>query len=665
MGAALAQGICCQDGTLEAATRAASRFATIDADEDSEVGGSVPSRSSNRRYTQDSEFGDGHLWDEVMREFWPAVRGFLENYVLRGIVEPALKKLIWGRMRLERCSLGEVPPRILGAKAFRRSEERGEEEHTVEVALNMDWPGDQVDIALLIDTGLKAMITRLSLRGTFCLELRHFQPEAPLIAGMTLYFMNRPEVDMTFGSEVAGFPALEGRIAAVESVIEQQLANFLVVPARIAVHLSPSISYYELRFPLPQGILEVELRRVARIPSEGKASMVQSLPLLGNSVFVEFRLGADEWASPQIKVDGGGTARCLERCALFVDEMHGQTLVCDLRQQMPLQRRALLLGQARISPENLVERTLDGRLEFPLDTGDGGRRGSETPLLELKGTFRPFLMGSGHEEAKELHPLHSGVRGVLVVILDSVRNLSRQLAGHHVFVSAQVGEARRETWEVPAQQLTLEDVAEGRPEQLEYLISKDKAGPGLTPENAAWVLGLQPDRVAACAGGRVDASFGQELRLQVKDPFSERLELQLRRGGKRPGPVARYLLPLRELISRPGWTLPLEGRNFTSVEAEFQARAPDLLAKIQLLGLEGTSPMARRSHRLATSAQLRAAELRARPSLFQSFQRGVVQKSRGIMQKSMRMGSQLGNQVLGGFAPLVEASSSSDEEPAR
>merc|ERR1711879_148224 len=117
-----------------------------------------------------------------------------------------------------------------------------------------------------------------------------------------------------------------------------------------------------------------------------------------------------------------------------------------------------------------------------------------------------------------------GVRGVLVIVVDNVHNISKELANHHVFLAAHMGDykevyASKETWQLPAKPAEVEEVSPSAPEQLTFLLSKQRGAPGLSPKDAAWVLGLESDKVEAFANGSLEACFGQELRLQVKDPI--------------------------------------------------------------------------------------------------------------------------------------------------
>lgn len=512
-----------------------------------------------RRYTQADTFGDGTAFNEVMREFWPCLRGFIEEYVLLGIVEPALKKLVWSGMRFETCSLGDLPPTILGAKAFRSHQEDGGDS-SVELAMNVDFPGCGVDVTVLVARGLRTSMKEMRIRGTFCFTMRRFMRDLPLMAGMTLYFMNPPEVSISFSGVMQ---ALEGRIVSVQSIIERQLANALVVPNRLALHLaSPpnGLSYYDLRHPPPHGMLDVSLR-CARVFSEGL------WPSLVSEYRTRLRLGAEEWCSPLGVPLGDGNVEWRDTTHSFiVDKLHGQSLMVNLfREETTLFGRvSRRLGTARISVKGIADAT---RLKRPywqleVDPQDTVDVSGPCPLLRLTGMYRPLFSGSGLDEARRIETLADGTQGVLLLIIEDVRNLDSSCDGAHVQVCTWIGDDIKESWRVLAHQMTPEDVPEKTRDKMNYLLSSGHGQPALSTGDVAWLLNMQESQVSAIQRKSIKASFCQALRLRVQDPFSESLTVELRRGHRRVRPIARYTLPIRDLLRQGRWTMPLEERPF-------------------------------------------------------------------------------------------------------
>eukprot|EP00928_Gymnodinium_smaydae_P021898 TRINITY_DN18578_c0_g2_i1.p1 TRINITY_DN18578_c0_g2~~TRINITY_DN18578_c0_g2_i1.p1 ORF type:complete len:769 (-),score=126.22 TRINITY_DN18578_c0_g2_i1:93-2399(-) len=539
-----------------------------------------------RRYTDASAFGEGDVFDDIAAEFWPALRGFIEDHVLLGIVEPSLKKLIWSRTRFTRCSLGKRPPRVWGSKSHRIEKSH---ERTVELAMDVDFGGEDVDIEVLVDHGLKATISKVSIRGTFCIEMRNFLRELPLLTGMTLYFMNPPDVSITFGGLLG---PVETRIMSVSKIIEKQLAANLVVPNRLTLHLAPhALSYDEVRYPPPKGILDVQLHGAARLrmPTGGWTSTKQLAQ-------VELRLGAEQIHSPPRLVDKSGTASWQMSWSSFVDYPHGQTLMVEVRPvaSRMFQARDATLGHAKMSVAQVSAATAHGQTDWPLDECEGPEA-----TLGLSGVYRPLVSGSSLSEGRGLEPLADGTRGVVMVVLDSVRDLGAALDGHHVECLVSVGEHHVETRRVLSHRLTPADMGPKMEDKLRLLLGGNPGSSGAafglsgegaqySPEAVAWLLGMDRDptaKIAAIARQSVEAEFKQPLRLRVQDPMKDSLVIELQRGRSRKVTVARFTLRLQDLLTQKNWTLPMTERAFTTIPEELHNRPfpPKFVARVQFL----------------------------------------------------------------------------------
>lgn len=547
-----------------------------------------------RRYTSVESFGDGCAFDDVLREFWPALRGFIEDFVLLGIVEPALKKHVWSRMRFERCSLGDEPPSILGAKAHRSDET--DPERTVELAFNLDFSGEGVDVSLLIDRGLRAIVTKMSIKGTFCLELRNFLPEVPLISGICLYFMNPPEVHIDFAGVLQ---ALEGRMIHVTKIIEKQLAAQLVVPNRLTLHFSQSMTYFELRYPPPDGILEMHLQGASNV-------LVPSnyWDLTKVEVYVELQLGAETWTSHTCSCDENGSIVFDEPCSFLVDARHGQSLTVELYKVVPgvIASSAVLVGSTKLSVANIANATRVRKTTWPLnmqsETFSDGDSAGEEPCIGLCGVFRPLYSSNSAEDARHPLGLADGVCGILLVVIESVRDLPPHLEGNHIEIHITVGSCKKQTWRVLARGMTQQDAGSQKvQERLHFLLTgghggvRSPSGAPLSPGDAAWVLGLDQDKIAAIHRGSVQARFGQSLRLKVQDMHHQNLTIEILKGSRHQSVVARSVLPLHCLLEQPQWTLPLQERPFDELlelehhglGTEAQMAHPKFFASMQLM----------------------------------------------------------------------------------
>eukprot|EP00929_Paragymnodinium_shiwhaense_P039555 TRINITY_DN20769_c0_g1_i3.p1 TRINITY_DN20769_c0_g1~~TRINITY_DN20769_c0_g1_i3.p1 ORF type:complete len:449 (-),score=119.01 TRINITY_DN20769_c0_g1_i3:863-2092(-) len=339
-----------------------------------------------RRYTMDGAFGDSSCFNDVMQEFWPALRGFLEKRILIGIVEPALQRHVWSHMRFEKCSLGDAPPEITGAKAHRISEEN--DERTVELALNTVFKGDQVDVILKVGKGIRASVTCMRISGTFCMQLKNFLPREPLISGLTVYFMNAPEVSITFGGMLGQVPTR----VSLQKLIEKQIANCLVMPNRIALKLSEELDFYDLRHPIPAGVLEVTLQKVTKLAVSNRwlrGSLAQE------AIHVRMKLAAEEWSSEALTVASEEVSWSDDagRCTFFVDESHGQSLIVEVT-RTGLGGSVIWQGQLRMSVANLANATKAEQTDWPVVVTPADEEDEpETIYLTLRGSLNPLKQG--------------------------------------------------------------------------------------------------------------------------------------------------------------------------------------------------------------------------------------------------------------------------------
>ena len=87
----------------------------------------------------------------------------------------------------------------------------------------------------------------------------------------------------------------------------------------------------------------------------------------------------------------------------------------------------------------------------------------------------------------------------------------------------------------------------------------------------------------AVAKGAVAADFRQPLRLRVRDHTKD-VVIELRTSGRRPRPLARFIIRMAELLTAEDWTFPLTERPFTEVLDNRMANTmPKFLARIQFL----------------------------------------------------------------------------------
>ncbi|CAK0826072.1 unnamed protein product [Prorocentrum cordatum] len=317
-----------------------------------------------------------------------------KDRLFKGTIQGALQRRVLSSAAFERCSLGGSPPRVRGLKAFRDESILGCKD-SVELAMDMDFEGSEVDISLRLTPGLSVGVSRFSMRGTFCVVLRNFVPSAPLISGFAFFFMNRPKISVAWSGVLHALPV---RLDAVQEIIETQFAAHIVLPNRIAVPLVSSLPYYALMYPPPDGVLEVEVGEALHV---GGSEVALSSNVLGKllaggadrvrTVYGEFKVGTQDWTLERREL-GCERVSWGQAHAFVVDKVHGQRLLFELwgtGGKAHQQRR--LLATLELSAASLVNssRRAIHMQEWPLAVAAGVSL--DNPSLTMKATFRCFV----------------------------------------------------------------------------------------------------------------------------------------------------------------------------------------------------------------------------------------------------------------------------------
>lgn len=465
----------------------------------------------------------------------------------------------------------------------------GECERTVELALDFKLEASEIDVLLHLGPCLNLRVTRVHVSGTICLELRDFLCELPLLSGMGLYFMNPPEVSISFAGLGGVARVLEEQLTFAQQIIEKQLANQLVVPNRMAVHIASSVSYYSLRHPRPDGLLDLHIAGVTGLQTLGQAATGMGCCKRQETwnLRLDLRLGAQTWSTANATSDNSFAANWDTSCSFFVDKQHGQSMTVELVSVSNLLGISdAELGFAKMSVAQLTHEdgNEDSAWEIEKKQGISVVEIGGKPSINLNATFHPLYRGSTLEEARNMCKLRDGTCGVLVVILDCVRDLDLTSDGSYAECVFKLGSIEMQTWRVVAKQMTPDDVG-GAADKLKFLLSKDH-----TAGDAAWMLGLQERDVSAIQRGSIAATFRQELRLRLHDPFSGTLTIELRVGPRSPYPIAKHRILLSDLLHRERWQLPMAERRFGEVlkPGNFFAGGsvglPSFVLSLQILG---------------------------------------------------------------------------------
>ncbi|CAK9035332.1 unnamed protein product [Durusdinium trenchii] len=147
--------------------------------------------------------------------------------------------------------------------------------------------------ALKVPIGVK----RLSISGQLNVLFHPVSSKPPFFAGVTVFFVDPPELDMDF-TGAADFVDLPVLRQVVRSTILDAVRGLAVLPARIAVDLNPDddTDQADLSYPPPKGVLRVLVK-------SAKGLRAADLKLSGASSdpYVMIEVGQQQWRSSVIE----------------------------------------------------------------------------------------------------------------------------------------------------------------------------------------------------------------------------------------------------------------------------------------------------------------------------------------------------------------------------
>ncbi|KAM9803278.1 extended synaptotagmin-3 [Syngnathus typhle] len=192
--------------------------------------------------------------NKVVEQAWPFFGMFMEKLLRENIQaaiqqsNPELKTFTFTKIHF-----GHIPLRIVGIKAY--TDEVDHREVVLDMTIN--YEGD-VDIDAELKSAITVGVKGLKLRGMIRVILEPLIEEAPLVGGVTFFFIQRPtlEINWTGMTNILDSP---GFSSLSEGTIMDSIASLMVLPNRMCFPLIDQVKVDQMRFPLPRGVVRVHL----------------------------------------------------------------------------------------------------------------------------------------------------------------------------------------------------------------------------------------------------------------------------------------------------------------------------------------------------------------------------------------------------------------------
>ncbi|XP_066537467.1 extended synaptotagmin-2 [Hoplias malabaricus] len=204
--------------------------------------------------------------NKTVKQMWPYVCQFVEK-LLRETIEPTVKGTHshLSTFTFTKIELGDKPLRVNGVKVYTENVDKRQ----IIMDLQISFVANteiEVDIKRYY---CKAGIKSVQLHGVLRVVLEPLMGEIPLVGAFSLFFLKKPLVDISWTglTNILDIPGLNG---FSDSLIQDIIYNYLVLPNRITIPLVGDVELSQLRFPMPKGVLRIHFLEAQDLEGKDK-----------------------------------------------------------------------------------------------------------------------------------------------------------------------------------------------------------------------------------------------------------------------------------------------------------------------------------------------------------------------------------------------------------
>ncbi|XP_029559416.1 extended synaptotagmin-3 [Salmo trutta] len=192
--------------------------------------------------------------NKIMLQAWPFFGMFMEK-LLKEKIQPSIRlsSPYLKTFTFTKVHFGHTPLRITGLKVYTHEVDKRQ----VVMDLHISYDGD-VDIDTEVKPPITAGVKSIRLQGMLRVILEPLIGNAPLVGGVTMFFIRRPtlQINWTGLTNLLDTPGLSH---LSEPAIMDIIASLMVLPNRMCIPLIDQVKVDQMRFPLPRGVVRVHL----------------------------------------------------------------------------------------------------------------------------------------------------------------------------------------------------------------------------------------------------------------------------------------------------------------------------------------------------------------------------------------------------------------------
>uniref|UniRef100_A0A3Q2XX33 Extended synaptotagmin 2 n=1 Tax=Hippocampus comes TaxID=109280 RepID=A0A3Q2XX33_HIPCM len=350
--------------------------------------------------------------NKTVKQMWPYICKYVEK-LFRDTVEPAVKEsnAHLSTFRFSRIDIGDKPLRVNGVKVYSENLDRRQ----IVMDLQISFVGNteiDVDIKRYY---CKAGIKSVQIHGVLRVLMEPLLGDMPLVGALSLFFLKKPLLDVNWTglTNVLDIPGLTG---LSDSLIQDIISSYLVLPNRITIPLVGDAELAQLRFPMPKGVLRIHFLEAQDL--EGKDKFLGGLIKGKSDPYGILQIGNQLFQSKTIKETLH--PKWNEVYEALVYEHSGQHLEIELFDEDPDKDDflgSLLIDMTELHKEQKVDEWFD------LEEAPTGKLHLKLEWLSLLSTSEKLEQVLRSVRADRSLANDGLSSALLVVYLDSAKNL--------------------------------------------------------------------------------------------------------------------------------------------------------------------------------------------------------------------------------------------------
>lgn len=259
------------------------------------------------------------LWlNDLIKQLWPSIEGMTRN-IIKERVETEIQKKLPSALKtlyFDKIELGQNRPFIGNIKSYARGDgEKRASEFIMDV--DVTYNGD-AQLKLTVKN-VKLGISDFQIHGPLRIILKPLMSDQSIVGGVSLFFLKRPKIafNLTNLLNVLDFPGLK---KTLRGIVDDVIASFAVLPNRVAIPLAESVDPADLQYPVPEGLLRVQMLEARELVKSDFSLIGRASP----DPYAILEVGAQKFRTDTKKNNSNPAWE--ETFESFVDNSEGQEL---------------------------------------------------------------------------------------------------------------------------------------------------------------------------------------------------------------------------------------------------------------------------------------------------------------------------------------------------